>query len=335
MKHWEHIVKKIIWPLPLLAIGVYGLVQFSQESLPENISRGIAQVELEQEVENKSNLASHVREIISIESEIDLKRERLASFRKEKNELEEKLQNFSHTEQEVLDIDERLEEIEKLMTILEVDLKQREEDKNKLMVSIEEHDHQLAAIRCENQQQTDKLKSELEALLADKAEVTDRILKIADAKDKLSKEIDDLKDLYVTDESKTSSGLFNSNQDMSAFFMAMTSFFFSMNNNQGSMIGATQTTFMGYQPNQTMLMPGQPLPFAHHHMTYQPSMPYQSAPYSILDRDLFAPRNYSPMVIQQQQQQQQQVMLNQGQTQTPVIPMGSRQISSDGGYFTF
>jgi hypothetical protein len=323
-------VKNKIWPLPILAIGVYGLVQFSQDSIPENISRSVAQVE--QEAESQSALASSVGEIISIESELELKRERLNSFIREKNEIETQLQTFSHTEEEILKFDERLIEIDELIAVLESDIEARQVDRDNLMSLVEDHDNQLAAIRCENQLQTSRLESELEALIADKADVTERILRISSTKDKLSQEIDDLRDLYVGDETKTAqTGLFNSGQDMSAFFMAMTSFFFSMNNNQGMMTG-TQTSFMAYPYNQTMLMPGQPLPFAHHQMTYQPPMPFQTGPYSILDRDLFAPRmNTAPSMMQQQQPQQ----TMQPQVQAPVVPMGSRQISSDNGIFTF
>ncbi len=210
-------MKKIAFSLTTLSVLFAASSKYWLEVNPENISRGIAQVH-----EETQTLGARARSLSELKIEIDQLEKTIFKKMDEQSAILKRFELEAFTEQEVFDLDIKEEKL-----ALEI-----KEMKNQLADLHEKYEVEIAAldalenqIACQQKAKNSDLESQLAKLLEDKEVVTNKILSVAEKKDSLDKEIDELKEI-VSDKKKApvaSVQATQENQDITAALAALTS----------------------------------------------------------------------------------------------------------------
>lgn len=351
-------MKKYWWGLPVMALSLVGVHQLNQEKLPDNISRAVAQVEEETIV--SSMIAESIREITALQSEIDLKVEALERLTLERDEINEKLTTEALSEAEVFELDEREVALGLEIDALQLEIDGLIENQDLLTAQLEDKEAERNLILCQSQQVTSELEQEIQGLLSDKEEVTNRVIALSENSDKLNDEIADLRALVTGDDNKKQRenqdatiaqdfSAANQQFDMNMLLQAITSLAqslqFSLQSQQPNM------GMMNFQPTATMQMPGMSSAMHQWHnnpIYFQNPYNYYTPPISRMNQGSYMndwlqgsaqphmrPQFGQQFQMPQPQAQQQTLQAPQLPQVGQPIPSGNRGISSDASYFTF
>lgn len=322
-------MKKQHWIGPIMVMALAAGIHHHQK-LPENISRSVAQIE------EDSTTAERIREVATLQSQIDAKVRERDQRQEEREAAETRLTTEALTEVEILELDDRAQELSEQIQVLNREIAELEERQSQQVVDLEA---ERAQILCENQQVTSRLETEIESLLADKEEVTQRVLSIASANDELSAEIDELRNIVSPsddseEKAKKEEGQTETQQvaafDQNALLMAITSLAqslqFTLGMQQNQMMGP-----MNFQPTANLFPHGQHQAQLNSSLFFSTPYNYYVSPYQTPQMPFSTLPGFGGGGVQQMQQQQ----APQLQQQPTIIPMGSLQISSEAGFYTF
>jgi hypothetical protein len=334
-------MKKFLWSLPVVALGLAGFQQWNASQLPENIARSIAQVEEEVVTVVSSKIAESIREITMIQSQLDRLVTQRDALIVNRDGILERLEKEALTEEEVLELDAEEIALSEQIELLDGEISEARARQTAMTNEIEQKEAERELILCQGQTRTSQLEKEIQGLLSDKEEVASRILNISD-------DLAELRGVMGIDSKERPRATANvevaqeqpaMNQfDMSMILSAITSLAQSL---QFSLMNTQQSSMPGMMPSgmnpfmQPMQGPMNPW-YMNNPIYYQRPYNFFPSPYQVMNTSPYTQLGgmhppmqqfQSPQVQQQQQQQQPQ--------QQTVVPMGNRQISSDASYFTF
>lgn len=291
--------------------------QYWLEVNPENISRGIAQVQ-----EESQTLGARARSLSDLKIEIDQLEKAIFKKMDEQSAILEQFETQSFTEQEVLDLDEREENLDLEIKEMKNQLADLHENYEVEIAALDAYENQIA---CQQKAKTSNLESELAKLLEDKEVVTKKILSVADKKDSLDQEIDELKEL-VSDKKATPAVdvQAGNNQDIIGALAALTSL---IQNMQFSFQAQMQQMWMAPFSGQAFQNNGIPQmsPYQYMQQQQQQQMLFQPTPYSYTSPVMTMNSYYGSMQAQPVNRGPSAAVGAQDQAQLQIAPAATTQ----------